>query len=431
MSPADTVAMLADTVWGFDLNPLAVQASRTNFLIAIADLLQATPGQQLEIPVLLADAVYSPAPPPGSDSDIVEYQIGSQIANLKVLLPSQLAFDRVKLDRVFEIMGESVEESLAYKLCAQRLAIRGTLTPEELQSWQSPLQSTYDQVLSLHQKSWNGIWFRIVRNFFWSATAGQFDFVVGNPPWVRWSKLPAEYRERAKPTCEQYDIFSDTPHHGGNELDISGMITYTTADKWLKPGGLLTFVITQTHFQSPSSQGFRKFRIDKTNRLVPLGVDDLKALKPFPDAANKTSIARFKKTSQAPKYPVPYNLWNAAPGATRALPPTLSRQAVLQRVSVDKCEATPVGAEGSPWAILAPGRFAKLKKLAGKSTWVQGRKGITADLNGLYFVSTGAANKTTKLVEITTRPEAGRTDIGKERTYWVEPHLLYPLLKGA
>src|SRR5690606_17741514 len=64
LSPSKTVAMLADTVWGFDLNPLAVQSARTNFLMAVADLLKATPGQQIEIPVLLADAIYSPAPPP-------------------------------------------------------------------------------------------------------------------------------------------------------------------------------------------------------------------------------------------------------------------------------------------------------------------------------------------------------------------------------
>jgi hypothetical protein len=149
-----------------------------------------------------------------------------------------------------------------------------------------------------------------VRNFFWSATAGEFDLIVGNPPWVRWSKLPDTYRERAKPTCEQYDIFSETPHHGGNELDISGMITYTTADKWLKKNGSLVFVITQTHFQTPSSQGFRRFRINASYRLVPVSVDDLKALKPFPGVANKTSVAVFRKSTTAPKYPVPYRVWD-------------------------------------------------------------------------------------------------------------------------
>ena len=431
MSPAATVAMLTESIWGFDLNPLAVQSARTNFLMAIADLLRATPGQQIEIPVLLADAIYSPARPPGSEETIVQYEIGSQVANLRVLLPSELAFDRATLDQVFALMGELVEQDQEYVACSGALVKRKIVTSSQAKAWEAPLKTTYDQVLALHRQNWNGIWFRIVRNFFWSATAGKFDLVIGNPPWVRWSKLPDSYRERAKPTCEQYDIFSNTPHHGGNELDISGMITYTTADKWLKNGGSLVFVITQTHFQTPSSQGFRHFRIDDEHRLIPVSVDDLKALKPFADAANKTTIAVFRKGQTAPQYPVPYHIWKAASGHTRAIPASLSKQAVLDRVSIHPHEATPVGAEGSPWAILSEGRFAAMSAIAGRSEWVQGRKGITADLNGLYFVPITASNEAEELVQITTRPEAGRTDIGKARSFWIEPTLLHPLLKGA
>ena len=47
MSAESTVKMITESVWGFDLNPLAVQVSRTNFLMAIADLLKDTPGQQI------------------------------------------------------------------------------------------------------------------------------------------------------------------------------------------------------------------------------------------------------------------------------------------------------------------------------------------------------------------------------------------------
>ena len=118
----------------------------------------------------------------------------------------------------------------------------------------------------------------------------------------------------------QYAIFSETPHHGGNELDISGMITYTVADKWLIPGGTLAFVITQTHFQSPSSSGFRRFKINETYNINPSRVDDLKFLKPFPDAANKTAVAIFKKQKAKPRFPGPYRIWTAAEGFTRAIP---------------------------------------------------------------------------------------------------------------
>ncbi len=295
------------------------------------------------------------------------------------------------------------------------------------------MSSTYGQVLELHRKAWNGIWFRVVRNFFWSAVAGKFDVIVGNPPWVRWSNLPELYRQRIKPTCERYTIFSETPYHGGNELDISGMITYTVGDKWLKQGGALVFVITQTHFQSPSSQGFRSFKIDKKNNLIPESVDDLKRLKPFAKVANSTAIMRLRKVGhkQLTQYPVPYTVWEKSAGQTGSIPENLTKAAVLARVTRKAWEATPVNGGNSPWAILPPGRFTDMEHLQGESDWIAGRKGITADLNGVYMVRIVAENAANGLVQIETRPEAGKTDIGAARKFWIEPALLYPLLKGA
>jgi len=431
-SDADTLKAILHEVWGFDLNPLAVQAARVNFLIAIADLV-ASAGAEVELPVLLADAVYSPAEAPTKGQEFLEYGIGSAQADLNIVLPAALALDRARLDAVFAIMADAVQDEREYPVVEKRLVAAGLIVPEEAKHWRKALASTYGQVLELHRKAWNGIWFRVVRNFFWSAVAGRFDVIVGNPPWVRWSNLPELYRERIKPTCERYTIFSETPYHGGNELDISGMITYTVGDKWLKPGGALVFVITQTHFQSPSSQGFRSFRIDEKNNLIPETVDDLKRLKPFAKVANSTAIMRLRKVGhkQLPQYPVSYTVWEKGPGQTGLIPESLTKDAVLARVTRKAWEATPVNGGNSPWAILPPGRFADMQHLQGESDWIAGRKGITADLNGVYMVRIVAENAEQGLVQIQTRPEAGKIDIGASRTFWVEPDLLHPLLKGA
>lgn len=425
------VSHLTTNVWGFDLNPLAVQTSRVNFLIAIADLLKAVPGQEVELPILLADAIYSPAKNPKNKDTIVEYRIGSSVADLTITLPASLAFDRTRLDVVFESMGRSVSADLEPKAAIAALVDAAHLSEMEAEEWGEPLSNTYTRVLILHRKNWNGIWFRIVRNFFWSATAGTFNLVVGNPPWVRWSKLPELYRERVKPTCLQYNIFSSTPHHGGNELDISAMITYTVADKWLERNGTLIFLLTQSLFQSPSSEGFRRFRISGKTRLLPKSVDDLKSLKPFPDAANKTVIGVFKKGIGNPKYPIKYIEWSAKADSTRSIPPSSTKSEVHARVNKNMLEARPVMGDGSPWAILRPGRFSMIKKLTTGTGSIQGRKGITTDLNGVYFVPVLQSNATTKLVQIETRPEAGKINIGPKQKIWIEPELLYPLIKGA
>lgn len=431
-SSEQILAHLTSSVWGFDLNPLAVQSARVNFLIAVADLLNAVPGERLELPILLADAIYSPARDPEAGEDIVKYRIGSSAADLEITLPSDLAFRRDRLDRVFEVMGDCVEEDKGYDEAIRDLIRKRALDIDEADAWESPLRMTYEKVLRLHRKNWNGIWFRIIRNFFWSATAGKFDVIAGNPPWVRWSKLPGLYRDRVKPTCRQYRIFSSTPHHGGNELDISGIITYSVADKWLNDAGKLVFVLTQSHFQSPSSEGFRDFRINEVDRLIPVSVDDMKAIKPFPEAANKTTVAVFRKAqAEDPAYPVPYSVWHVREGHKRAIPISLAKADVLARIGVQEMEANPVSGDRSPWAILPVGRFRHVQRLSGRCTWVQGRKGITADLNGIFFVEVLETHQAGGLVKIATRPEAGRNDIGPRREFWIEPDVLYPLIKGA
>lgn len=76
-----------------------------------------------------------------------------------------------------------------------------------------------------------------------------------------------------------------------------------------------------------------------------------------------------------------------------------------------------------------PDRFEAIKYLSRQCSWTKGRKGITTDLNGVFFVPILNVNETH--VQVRSRPEAGKKDIGPIRQAWVEPTDLYPLIKGA
>lgn len=427
---------ITSNCWGIDLNPMAVQISRVNYLMAIADLLsEAQLSHEFEIPILMADAIYSPAAPPEGADRVVEYSIGSVTAGLTMTIPSALAFDRLRLDEVLYVMGLNVEEDKEYAEVDAFFRASKMLTDEEADEFYTPLSDSYDQVLDLHRKNWNGIWFKIVRNFFWSATAGTFDIVVGNPPWVRWSRLPEAYRERVKPTCNDYGIFSETKWHGGNELDVSAIVTYAVADKWLTSGGSMSLVLTGTLLKNPSSSGFRNFVLrpacDTSAHINPTQVHDFKAIRPFRDAANHAIVVHFEKNHTNVTYPVPYSYWTKANRNQPALGVNDTLDTALAALNQDAQEAYPVLSDvpGSPWSVLPPGRHAQLSPLVGTTDWTTGRKGITTDLNGVYFVR--VLDSKPGLLEIQARPEAGKKDIGPAKRAWVENDMLYPLIKGA
>ncbi len=410
-------------VYGFDLNPLAVQTGRVNYLFTIIDLIRENPGESIEIPILLSDAVYAPTE---GENDIFTYQIGSSTANLTVKLPGYIARHRSRIKQLFERLDMFVNDGREFSDVSESL-FKSLPFLKNDDSFVM-IEETYNNVLKLHQQNWNGIWFQIIKNFFWSAETGTFDMVVGNPPWVRWSELPELYRERVKPTAIQYNIFSEHKRHGGNELDISALITYTVADKWLNEDGILLFLLPQNHLQNDSSSGFRMFQLGDYT-LAPMFVDDLKALKPFPDAVNKTMLLGLRKTLNTIKYPVPYVEWKSVDGK-KSINKNTKLSEILKKRIVTEEFAQPIFDQRSPWVYGSKEKLQSYQVLRGTSNY-RGYKGITADINGIYFVEVLAVNKASSLAQVRTRPEAGRTDIGPARKVWVETDELYPLIKGA
>ncbi|WOZ75276.1 Eco57I restriction-modification methylase domain-containing protein [Limosilactobacillus reuteri] len=423
MAPDKQLAHIEKEVVGFDLNPLAVQTARVNYLFSIIDLVKRCPGITIEIPILLADAIY--APEVDKDSNLYTYTIGSKVANLTVSIPKELVDSRTDLVSTFELLNNHISNKDSFNIVLPTLKLK---FPKANSSFFSSLQDTYDRIQDLHRKQWDGIWFQIIANFFWSIELPKFDFIIGNPPWVRWSSLPELYRERVKNTAIKYDIFSDHKYHGGNELDISALITYTVADRWLKKNGELSFLLPQEHLQNDSSSGFRQLSI-KNDYLQPINIEDLKSLKIFKSAVNKPMIFTFVKTEKAIHFPVDYTIWSNV-NNKKTVNPNRNLIDIKKTASKSKLKIKPLHNNiRSPWIFGSADDLSKFDKIIGEPTY-KGRKGITTDLNGVFFPEL-LQRGTNNLVQIQTRPEAGRKNIGDKRKAWIEDSLVYPLIKGS
>jgi SAM-dependent methyltransferase len=427
ISPTETLQLITRNIVGFDLNPLAVIAARTNYLLAIADLLPHRKGE-VTIPIYLCDSINPPrAKEPTTLFDAHEtgiYTVPTSVGNFR--LPNTLVQPdrRDLIQKVTNLLEECAKKQLPVEKFAQRA--QAELKLDDL----AVLSETYARLLDLEQKGINGIWARIIKNAFAPLFMGEFDFIAGNPPWVNWEALPQEYREATAPLWQKYNLFEHTglrARLGSAKDDISVLMTYVAIDKYLKDKGKLCFVITQTLFKTKGGgEGFRRFQLGKNGTpFNVLQVDDMTDLLPFDSATNRTAVFLAQKGEKT-KYPVDYTVWKKKEKG--AIDLDYSWQEVQENTIVRylKAESIDGSLQGS-WISAKPKALKAIKSALGKAAY-QGRAGITTWLNGVYW-GTIKESQNGNLVIFSNLGEVGRTEVVSVANE-IEVDLIFPLLRG-
>lgn len=249
----------------------------------------------------------------------------------------------------------------------------------------------------------------------------QFDVIAGNPPWIAWDNLPANYREATKPLWEHYGLFSlsgNEARHGGGKKDLSMLMLYSVADRYLKSGGRLGFVITQTMFQTKGAgDGFRRFRLGGEGEWLKVErVDDLVAMRPFGDAANWSSTVIIKK-GEPTTYPVPYYKWHS-----------IKENDGSEKMISSPFFAKPIDASRaeSPWFLQSDAIDIQIDKLVGPSDYTAHLGANTGGANGVYWLEVLGKNDEGIRVRNVAQKSKARIDVVEAV---IEPDLLYPLLR--
>ena len=410
---------------GFDLNPLAVMAARTNYLMALRDLLRHA--GTVELPIYLCDSIMTPS----EYGDLFTGGLG-KAQQLKTSagdfnIPTEISTNQEHIGRYADTLESCIRDDYSPKEFLERCEAEALPTTEGKLH-----KELYSKLRQLDASNQNGIWARIIKNAFAPLFIDKVDLVVGNPPWVNWFNLPEGYRQSTAPLWRKYDLFRQKGYKaklGGACDDVSVLMTYVAHDSYLKDGGTLGFVITQSVFKTVGGgEGFRTFTYDSQGAwfATPFRVHDLSALQPFEGATNRTAVFLCSKSRENFKYPVPYIVWNKVRGRVDQ---NLSLDEVKSRILRAEIAAEPVqsGDPTSPWLTGPQKSLSGVRKVLGQSEYTA-NLGCHTWLSGVYWINVLEVLPNGELL-IENLYDVGKIKIPHVQTV-IESDLVYPLIRG-
>ncbi|MFX1250816.1 MAG: Eco57I restriction-modification methylase domain-containing protein [Promethearchaeota archaeon] len=251
-----------------------------------------------------------------------------------------------------------------------------------------------------------------------SSSKEKFDYIIGNPPWINWEHLPRQDRHFFQLLYDKtYQLFphkGNKARHGSTKVDISALMTYISIDRYLKPQGILSFILPFSLFKSQASQGFRKFYLPDGTPFKILEIHDLRETKLF-KATNYPCLI-FCKKGEKTTYPLPYIEW------------TLNKETNQFTPNIAKNQfASPIHERDSPWMTGSINLLEIAKKFTGESAY-RAKPGVCTWLNGVFWVRI-LEKLENGLVRIENQPGLGRIPVPKVQTI-VEEEAVYHLLRG-
>jgi len=423
---------IKENIWGFDLNPLAVIAARTNYLFAMGELADEilNRGGEIEIPIYLADSILWPEQVSGLNlyggpsvkvkTSVGEFEIPSVWIRDKGFLIKRAAIlieKFAKGDFKTDIaMKHFREEGVAFS------------------PFEKIIERFYEDILELEKQKRNGIWARFLKNLSAPilASESKFDFVIGNPPWILWEYLSKEYRLATSILWKKYGLtrIGETQNVlVRGRRDFSMLFLYASSDYYLKDNGRLGFLITQEVFKSKGAGvGFRRFQLGDDKYLKVLKTHDLVTIQPFEGATNKTAAIIIRKGEKT-KYPVPYFVWTKKKGAGK-VPADKLLEEVIPLLEKKKYNATPINLDNSvvgAWKTNTV--LAEELDIAEGVNKYKAYRGTAIDPYGIFWLKIKQV-LSNDMILVENLVEHSRKVIHKKESV-IEKDLVYPGIRGS
>lgn len=135
------------------------------------------------------------------------------------------------------------------------------------------------------------------------------DFLVGNPPWVNFTDLDENYKEKIKHLFIEFGLVANQRDLllGNARTDIASLILMKTLHSNLKEGGKAIFFVPLSIFQNDgANQEFRNYRVKDVEFCVD-NIMDFNGTKIFEDILGRYGIAQFYRNKKQ-FFPINYHV---------------------------------------------------------------------------------------------------------------------------
>jgi len=411
----ELIKNIIENVRGIDLNPLAVLASKANYLIALSDLLRYRSREGIEIPIYLADSI-------SVERTMTLYggkEFTLHTTEGKFWITKEV-IDKNLLYGVLAVINECVKLDFTKEEFRKALNNKIPLSSESVESF----IRLYEKILKLEKYGKDRIWTQLLKNSFSPMLMGKFDYVIGNPPWINWETLPKFYRDTTKHFYEQYGLLERTKGMGMGKVkrDIAMLFVARCFDLYVKEGGQLAFLVPFTTYKTQAGAGFRKFL---ANKCEVEKIHDLVELYPFEGAVNRTSMLVIKEGKT--KFPIPCVMWSNPRSKGMDMEATLEEVKKTTRQFDMILAPIKEGRVESSWMEISEGAYAAVQKVM-KPSHYRACEGVNTALNGVYWIDIITEQPSGILIQ-NSKPTGLKKKVKDVKTV-IEPDLLYPLVRG-
>jgi len=281
ISSKEAVSLAIEKVAGIEVHPVAIIFARTTYLLALLPALQRGRPDTLTVPVYLGDAlqwnarefmsmrdleIVVPAHGEARADGTVPSSGEDETKRIILRFPSSLAAEPGRFDAVLDEMLKFAEIAAPTASLIAMLRANGVADGGD----SDMIQKSYVALCSLQKQRRNHIWGYVARNLsrpIWLASEAQkADVVVGNPPWLAYSRMSPNTQGRFREEMKSNGLW------GGMQtvsaFDMSAYFFVRAIWLYMRQDGLIAFVLPFAAMFKKPYKNFRSGKFKVSNNEV-------------------------------------------------------------------------------------------------------------------------------------------------------------------